>query len=459
MDLVVIGLSHRTAPVSLRERLATAPGETEARLRALAALPGVREAALISTCNRVEIYASASDGAEALASLRAHLRGHVPGSGADRELDPHLFAWSGRDAVLHLFRVAASLDSLVIGEPQILGQVKEAFETAQRVGTAGPQLGAAFSRAFRVARKVRRETAIAENPVSVSSVAVDCARQVWGSFEGRRVLLVGAGKMADLAARALRADGATVAVTNRTRSRADDLAARLGCSVEPYEALAEALGRADIVISSTGAREPILRAPFVKQVQRARRGRPLVLVDIAVPRDVEPEVANLPGVFLFDIDALQTVVAQNMSGRRQEADRAEALVLHEVSEFVVAHRGRSVGSTIAALRAKVQGVARAEAEKTLAGLPGLDERTRRAMLQLADAIANKLLHPPSVALKREAGGQSQAHGSSDADGLVTAVQKLFDLPRVEALEAQGEPDERDRAADPDAEPGKRAARS
>jgi glutamyl-tRNA reductase len=337
----------------------------------------------------------------------------------------------------------------VIGEPQILGQIKEAFETSLRAGTAGPLLKAAFPRAFRVARKIRRDTGIAENPVSVSSVAVDLARQVFDGFAGRRVLLIGAGKMADLAARALRADGAEVAVTNRTLARAEALAAGLGCAVEPFEQLEAALGRADVVITSTGAREPILKVPLLRQVQRARKRRPLVLVDIAVPRDVEAEAAQLEGVFLFDIDALQKVVSENRKGRQQEADRAESLVEQELGRFLESRRGRGVGPTIAALRAKYQNVARAEAEKTLAALPGLDDKARRAVQQMAEAIANKLAHPPSVALKKAAGtGQGRdgerGQGRGDADdgeGLVTAAHQLFDLPPIEPVEDAPEDDE------------------
>jgi glutamyl-tRNA reductase len=436
MDLFVIGISHKTAPVALRERLAVIPAEVEGVLRQLADLPAMREAALVSTCNRVEIYGVSPSCDQALSEIRGLLAAQLAGAGASvsateeaRAMGRHLYARLGREAVHHLFRVAASLDSLVVGEPQILGQIKEAFEIALRAGTAGPVLGFLFPRAFRVARKVRRDTAIAEQPVSVSSVAVDLARQVWGGFDQRRVLLVGAGKMADLAARALRSHGAEIAVTNRTRGRADELAARLGGSVEPFERLDMALVMADIVISSTGAREPVLRRPLLAEVQRARRGRPLVLIDIAVPRNVEPEVAELDGVFLFDIDDLQKELAANLQDRRQEAARAEALVEGELGRFLATHRGRAAGPTIAALRARFQSVARNEAERTLAGLSGADERARRAVLALADAIVGKLLHAPSLALKREA-----AEGGERVD-LFTAAHRLFELPPLEALEA------------------------
>jgi glutamyl-tRNA reductase len=428
MELFLIGLSHRTAPVGIRERLAFVPQEMEAHLQGLTQLPGVREVTVVSTCNRVEIYGASGDCEQALRAVRAHLaaRAGAPGEPAADgafagEVGRHLYARVGREAVHHLFRVAASLDSLVIGEPQILGQIKDAFDNAVRVGAAGPVLGFIFPRAFRVARKVRRDTGIAQSPVSVSSVAVELARKVWGGFAGRQVLLIGAGKMADLAARVLRSDGASLAVTNRTRARAEELAARLGATVEPWESLGESLGRADIVISSTGAREPILRRPLAAEVQRARRGRPLVLIDIAVPRDIEPSVAELSGVFLFDIDDLQKVVSTNLQDRRQEADRAEAMIEEELGRFLASERGRAVGPTIAALRARCQTVARAEAERTVAGLSGLDERTKRAFHAMAEAIVAKLLHTPSVALKKDA-------AAADGANLVEAAQLLFDLP-------------------------------
>jgi glutamyl-tRNA reductase len=426
MELFVIGLSHRTAPVAVRERLAVVPSELELRLVRLVRLSGVREAALLSTCNRMEIYGAYGNAEEALAAVREELSAGLAGGPGDAELGRHLYARIGREALLHLFRVASSLDSLVIGEPQILGQIKDAFDQAVKVGTAGPLLGSVFPRAFRVARKVRRDTAIAQQKVSISSVAVDLARRVWGGFRGTRVLIVGAGKMADLAARVLHTDGATLAVTNRTRSRAEDLAARLGAEVEPWEQLGEALGRADIVITSTGSREPIIRLPLIAEVQRARRGRPLVLIDIAVPRDIEAGAGSLSGVFHFDIDDLQKVVSANLEDRRQEADRAEALVEEEIGRFLAGARGRAAGPTIAALRARCQGVARAEAERTVAGLPGIDERTRRALLAMADAIVAKLLHAPSVALKKES-------ATPEGAGLVDAAHRLFDLPPLEPV--------------------------
>ncbi|HVR62812.1 MAG TPA: glutamyl-tRNA reductase, partial [Polyangia bacterium] len=276
INLLVLGLSHRTAPVAVREKLSVQPEHLDELLRRLAELPGVREAALLATCNRVEIYAAVAERDQALRAVTAELSARAGLSEA--ELGPHLYMHADTQAVHHLFRVASSLDSMVVGEPQILGQVKTTHETALRVQTAGPVLGLCFTRAFRVARRVRRETAIARNPVSVSSVAIDLVRQVFGSLEGRSLLIVGAGKMADLAARALQGQGAVLTVTNRTAARAAELAARMGGATHPFEDLAGALGKADIVLASTGAQQPVLTQALVAKVQKARRGRPLFLL-------------------------------------------------------------------------------------------------------------------------------------------------------------------------------------
>ena len=423
-DVLVLGVSHRTAPVAVRERLTVAEDQIEAALRHVVALPGVREAALLCTCNRVEIYAVASDREAAVRALGADLA--VRASVAAAELEPHLYMRADAEAVHHLFRVASSLDSLVIGEPQILGQVKTTHDQALRSGTAGPILNLCFSRAFRVARRVRRETAIARNPVSVSSVAIELARQVFGGFEGRRVLIVGAGKMSDLAARALQGQGAALTVTNRTAARADELAARMGCNVHRFEDLVGALAAADIVLASTGAREPVLTRALVGKAQRLRRGRPLFLIDIAVPRDVEPSCAELEGVYLADIDDLQKVAAGHRDGRRSEAEQAEGIVEQELGRFIDSFRGRQVGPTVTALRARVFALAKTEAEKLVAGMPHLAERDKRAILDFAESVAKKLLHAPQVALKKDTSG--------DGVPLVTAVQKLFDLTVVEAIE-------------------------
>ena len=422
VELIVLGLSHRTAPVAMRESLAIDPTEAETFVKGLLNLPAVGEATVVSTCNRVEIYAATTDRGAAFDAMRSHLAGRLAGDAATLgELDVHLYRRAGTAAIHHLFRVASSLDSLVVGEPQILGQVKDAYDLAARAGSAGVLLGDCFSRAFRIARRVRRDTEIARQSVSVSSVAVELARQVFDGFEGRRVLLIGAGKMADLAGRALKAQGASVAVTNRTRARAEEFGQRLGFAVEPFEELDKAIGRADIVITSTGARQPILSKADLTRIQKARRNRALVIVDIAVPRDVQAGASEVPGVYLWDIDDLQKEAASGLAGRREEAEKAEVIVEEEVSRYLQSQRGRGVAPTIAALRSRFLSVAKLEADKTLAQVPDADDRTRKAIERLAESIAAKLLHNPQVVLKKEAAGDM-------ADVLTGAVAQLFDLP-------------------------------
>ncbi|HXJ22785.1 MAG TPA: glutamyl-tRNA reductase [Polyangia bacterium] len=430
IDLLVLGVSHRTAPVAVREQLAIVPDDLTAALAELAALPSVREVTLLSTCNRVEVYAAVTDVDGAVRGVSEALarRAGVPAL----ELAAHLYERREVEAIHHLFRVASSLDSLVVGEPQILGQVKQAHEAALRQGISGATLNACFERAFRVARQVRRDTQIARNPVSVSSVAIELAREVFGDFKGCHVLVVGAGKMSELAARTLRTHGATLTVTNRTRSRADELAGRFGAAARDWADLPAALGEADIVIASTGAQRPVLTSVMMKQVQRARKGRPLFMLDIAVPRDVEPDVGSMDGIYLFDIDDLQKVADKHREGRRSEAADAEAMVQRELDRFLKAWRGRQLAPTITALRTHVLGLAQAEAARMTAAMPSLGERERRALADLADGIAKKLLHAPQMALRQDDG--------QDAVSLVTAVQRLFALEVAAPAPVEAEPE-------------------
>ncbi|HVZ73055.1 MAG TPA: glutamyl-tRNA reductase [Polyangia bacterium] len=421
IDVVVIGVSHRTAPVALREKLTVVPDQLDATLKELKTLPGVREVALLSTCNRIEIYAVASDADATLRAIGADLSRRA--SMLEAEIEPHIYTRVERDAVKHLFRVASSLDSLVVGEPQILGQVKETKELAERAGVFGNILAQCFERAFRVAKRVRNDTEIARNPVSVSSIAVEYARNVFADFRGRRVLVVGAGKMSDLAARALRAHGAVLTVTNRTRARADELAARVGGDVHAWEDLAGALAKADVVIASTGAQRPVLTRELLARVQKVRRGRLLCLIDIAVPRDVEPEAADLEGVYVANIDDLQQVAADGQKNRAAEATAGEAIIEEEIGRFLQDWGGRQLGPTVTAMRTHVLGVVHGEADKLLASLGHLAEKDRAAITAAFDAAGKKVLHQPQLALKRDPG---------EAVSLVAAVQKLFGLQTAEA---------------------------
>jgi len=426
IDLLLIGVSHKTAPVAVRERLAVDPDAIAAALVELTALSPVREAAMISTCNRVELYVAADDADRAAAELAGVLARRAGVAVGD--IAEHLYQHRDSAAVRHLFRVASSLDSLVIGEPQILGQTKQAYDAAVQHGTAGAVLRACFEEgAFRVARRVRRETAIARNPVSVSSVAVEFARQVVGDFSRKRVLIVGAGKMSELAARTLRTHGATLTVINRTRARAEEMAQRFGADVADWNDLQGALANADIVIASTGAQRPVLTLDLLKQVRKARRGRQLCILDIAVPRDVEPEVGKLDGIYLFDIDDLQKQASDHRAEREEEAAEAEALVEEELGRFVKRWRSRQRGPVVSALQTHFHGIARAEVMR-LSG--GVDEKERKARLDIAESLVKKLLHLPMTALRDD--------DPDDAVSLVQALQRLFSLSPVAAVPASEE---------------------
>jgi glutamyl-tRNA reductase len=414
--LCVVGLSHRTAPLAVRERVGFGKDDLEPALRRLTTTPGIGEAMIVSTCNRVELYAGV-DGDDSPEALRRHL---IENRSLPSELRPHLYCHEGEAALRHLFRVASSLDSLVVGESQILGQVKEAYTVARAAGTVGGVLEQTLQRAFQLAKRVRTETDVARSASSVASVAVDLAAQIFGDLDGRTVLIVGAGKMGDLSARHLKAAGiTTLKVVNRTQARAEELAARLAGIAEPWDALDRLLAEVDIVLCSTGASEPVIVAERVRRAMRARKGRWLFFIDIAVPRDVHPDVGRIENVYLYDVDALEEVVAHNRSGRAAEAERAEAMVTDEVTRFSARERTRGAVPTIKALREHFLKVARAEAERAVGRLSGLSDKDRQQVIALGEAIANKLLHAPTTALK---GG-----GPAPMEDLQEAVRALFSL--------------------------------
>jgi glutamyl-tRNA reductase len=410
-DILVVGLSYKTAPLDVRERLAFPDADMGTALEGLLALPSIGEAVVLSTCNRVEVYAAGRSGA-ATGEIRRFLAEHRGVS--DESLAGHLYERSGPDAVRHIFRVAASLDSLVVGESQILGQMKSAYGAASQVGSVGPLLGRCLERAFGVAKRVRTETAIARGAANVSSVAVELAKRVFGELAGKIVLVVGAGKMSDLAARHLRADGAAeILVTNRSPERAAELAVKVDGKARPWEDLESLFGHADVVISSTGARDPIVSRDFMKRVMKARRHRPIFVIDIAVPRDIEPAAGKLDGVYLFDIDDLEKVVADNQADRRKEAGSAERIVDGETAEFLRWLRAQGVVPTIKELRERFTQIAQGEAQKLIDKDPASAESLRR----LADAIVAKLVHAPTMALR----------GGEDPEALVVAARRLFSL--------------------------------
>ena len=398
MKLALAGVSHHRSPVEERERVAL---EREAAARVAAELAaGGAEAVCLSTCNRTEVYVSHKENAEALA-----LRPFV-----DAGLAAGVYRLHDEAAALHLFRVAAGLDSMVPGEGEILGQVRVAFE----LGTTGPFLDRLFRQALHAGRKVRVQTAIAESPSSVSAAAAALAQQVFGELRGRRVVLVGAGKASDLAARNLLSRGADVAVVaNRSQERAAELARRFGAETLPLEQLRDELQRADVVVSSTSAPGFVLRREDVPP----RHGRPLLLVDLAVPRDLDPAIHELDDCYLYDIDDLEGVVAETLAGRRQEAERAEEIVAAEAERFRAWQASLDVVPAIASLRARAEEIRRAELER-VAGR--LSERERSAVESVTARVVDKLLHLPTVRMKQAA---------VTADGVIyaDAVRHLFGL--------------------------------
>jgi glutamyl-tRNA reductase len=402
MKLTLIGVNHKTAPIALRERVAIGRDELAEATRALAATPGVAECMIVSTCNRVELLAAIEGPGVPVAEFLSSYFG-IESS----VLGPHLYEYCDKEAVGHLFRMAASLDSMVVGEPQILGQVKEAFAVAQSAGTVGGQLEHLLQSAFAAAKRARSETGIGSNSVSIASVAVDLARKIFGSLEGRTVFLVGAGKMSELAARHLVQQGAgAILVSNRTAERARRLAEALAGRVTPevieFEQLYQAASRADIVISSTGAPHPIFRPEHGHTFLHKRRNRPMFFIDIAVPRDVDPEMNKLDGIFVYDIDDLQQVAVAHMEERSREAIDAEALIVAEVERFHLRQRTVNAAPAIVALQRKAEEIRVAEMERIQRRLGSLTADQMAAVEALTRGLVNKFLHPPMQALKQAA---------------------------------------------------------
>jgi glutamyl-tRNA reductase len=413
MSLLLVGVSHRVAPVELRERVALSEEEAAALAEELAAESG--EAVCLSTCNRTELYLAGEavpDVADrAVATLAER-------SGLDESrLRSVLYRLEDEAAGIHLFRVAAGLDSMVPGEGEILGQVRDAYEA----GKPGPLLDRLFRQAIHAGKKVRTETAIAESPASVSSAAAALAEQVFGDLSGCRVLLVGAGKIGELAARNLVSRGAEIAVVaNRSLDKASELSERFGGRAVALEDVAGELARVDVVLSSTSAPGHVLTRTDVAAKLAERKGRPLFLIDIAVPRDLDPAIHELEGCYLYDIDDLESVVAESLADRRREAARAEEMVLDEAERFQAWQASRDVVPAIASLRALAEEIRESELERARARLEKLTEAERRAVETVTTRIVDKLLHGPTVRMKEAAAG---ADGAVYAD----ALRHLFGL--------------------------------
>jgi glutamyl-tRNA reductase len=421
--IVVVGLSHRTAPVDVREKFATGADVLPQVLARLASRPELKEVMFLSTCNRIEVIAcTQNDDARdaATRAIREALRGHAGLDSAD-ELLPYIYERSGDEAVRHIFRVAASLDSMVLGEPQILGQVKDAYDAAVAAGTLKSYLGRCVHRAFTVAKRVRTETELGKGTVSISSVAVDLARKIFGDLSDHSVLLIGAGEMAEAAAKSLGKGARSIRVCNRSFDKAAHLAGMFGGSAAPLDALEEELTIADVVVASSGSPTFVVTRDMVKRAMKVRKGRTLFFIDIAVPRNVEPSVHKIDNVYVYNVDDLEHQVAEGLKARQAEAASAEVIVAEELREFEEWSRGLNVQPTVVALRAKTRAVLMAELDRSLGGrLKHLPDGDRAALTQMMDSAVNKLLHAPTTRLKASA-----ADGTAD---FVSALKHLFDLP-------------------------------
>jgi glutamyl-tRNA reductase len=401
MTIVLTGVSHKTAPVEVRECLALPKERGAEALRGLVDGRVVREGLIVSTCNRVEVLASVDESKVRDASARV-LDFMSGARTATRELlSRHTYTRSDFEAVRHVFRVASSLDSMVVGEPQILGQVREAYTRAVEAGTAGRVLHRLMHHAFHTAKRVRSETAIASSAVSVSYAAVELGRKILETLEGRTVLLVGAGEMAELAARHLKNAGASrLLIANRTHEIARRVASEFGGEAVAFESLAGHLASADIVICSTGAREFVITPELAARARAARRNQPTFYVDISVPRNVDPKVAELDNLFVFDVDDLEAVVASNIREREKEAERAELIVECEARQFEQVLRGLDVGAAVGAFRQELQEIARCEFAKGRKRLGELTPEQERAVEALLISTANKIAHPAIQVMRR-----------------------------------------------------------
>jgi glutamyl-tRNA reductase len=419
MKIISIGMNHETAPVELRECLAAPEGNVAEVLRRMRELDCIKEAFFLSTCNRVETLFTTEDPAVAKESVISLMAGL--GNMEKQQVLSSLYTLEDADAVQHLFRVASSLDSMVVGEPQILGQIKEAYGQATREKTSGVILNRLLHRAFHVAKRVRTETGICEAAVSISYAAVEMAKKIFHTLDGKRVLLIGAGEMAELAAKHLMAQGvSSLSVANRTFDRAAEIARRFDARPIAFKEIGIQLLEVDIVVASTASPEFVIQYDQVKGSLRKRRNRPLFFIDIAVPRDVQPEVNDLDNVYVYDIDDLKGVIALNLSQRQQEAVKAESIVEEEVAKFQRWLKTLSVVPTIISLREKVESIIQTELKKSRANLRDLTADQQAAVRILTRSIAEKILSDPVVFLKQKADRPSR-------DNYLDVTRKLFNL--------------------------------
>ena len=417
MNIIVIGLNHKTAPIEIRETVAFDGPKLKEALDALKKTDAVKENIILSTCNRVEIYAVADDTDAGIESIKKFIADfhNVP---LDK-LNNSLYIHKGNEAIRHIYRVGASLDSMVVGEPQILGQLKDAFDAALKNKTTGTVLNKLTRKSVSVAKRIRTETKIAENAVSISFAAVELAKKIFDDLPSKSFMLVGAGEMAELAAKHLINNGVTdVYVTNRTTARAQELANEFQGKVILFDNFTLEMRYCDIVICSTGAPEYILRKEQMQKIMKDRKQKPVFIFDISVPRNIDPEINDLDNVYLYDVDNLQGIVETNIQERANEAEKAEKIVDEEIISFVNWNRSLSATPTIVAIREKAEAIRQEEIDKLFCKLGPMEEEKIRAIERLSTAIVNKLIHPPTAALKT-------AH--EERDVMIDMAQKLFDL--------------------------------
>ena len=417
MKFTLIGVNHNTAPVEVREKFAIPESKISDAVSRLAHYPGIEEGMIVSTCNRVEFLARSCNGSEP--NLRGYMCEYFQTDLGNYE--KYLYEYREDEAVRHVFRVASSLDSMVVGEPQILGQVKEAYAAARAVGAVTSHLDALVTKAFGVAKRVRSETAIGSSAVSVASIAVELARKIFGSLDGKTVYLVGAGKMIELAARHLIAGGAgKILVVNRTFEKAVALAQKFDGTPVPFDQLYTTVSKADIVITSTGAPVAIFRREHAEQFMSARRNRPMFFIDIAVPRDVDAAVNKVDGVFVYDIDDLQAVVASHISDRKKEAQRAEYIIEDEVRKFNSRLQTLEVVPTIVSLQEHLETIRQAEIDRVRGRLGSLSAEQEAAIEAATRGMINKILHTPISTLKTAA-------REPEATTVIDTIRRIFNL--------------------------------
>ncbi len=418
-NLILVGVNHKTTPVEIREKLAFTKGKIEESVDLLSNFPDIIEHTILSTCNRVEIYARANYQNSAIQSIKQFICDFHGLSAV--QLEEHFYSYSNEAAIEHLFRVSSSLDSMILGEAQILGQVKDAYSLAKDLRSTGLVLNQLFEKAFSVAKKVREETGIAERSVSISSAAVELAQKIFDDLENHTVMLVGTGEMAELAAKHLISYGVkTVYVTSRTYERAANLARTLNGSALDFEAFKNELYRADIVITSTSASNFIITKDMVEKAIQERKNKPIFFIDIAVPRDIEPDVNDLENVYLYDIDDLHIVVSANMKEREKEAENAMHFISQEVNKFNNWLGALDAVPTIVEIRKRVENIGNKEMERTLKKIPHLSEEDKKIICQMKNSMINKILHKPTIKLK-------QKTQSEDGHIYLKAIRHLFHL--------------------------------